>query len=160
MVIAHFMVGAQKKMVLGPAGWLRNARNEEVVAILFVIGSVCACLSFFLSKSVSGSRREKNEDKEREERFQSACVTYFGVLRARRARAVLYSHYHELLIYIYIYIHTCIQVFQQRAYKRSASFRRERFSSKKRLSSLLRLQIALLAFLVFLVSGVVHAPPV
>jgi hypothetical protein len=88
MVIAHFMVGAQKKMVLGPAGWLRNARNEEVVAILFVIGSVCVRLSFFLSKSVSGSRREKNEDKEREERFQSACVTYFGVLRARRARAL------------------------------------------------------------------------
>jgi len=158
MVIAHFMVGAQKKMVLGPAGWLRNARNEEVVAILFVIGSVCACLSFFLSKSVSGSRREKNEDKEREERFQSACDLFWCASRETRER--LYSHYHELLIYIYIYIHTCIQVFQQRASKRSASFRRERFSSKRRLSSLLRLQIALLAFLVFLVSGVVHAPPV
>ena len=85
MVIAHFMVGAQKKMVLGPAGWLRNARNEEVVAILFVIGSVCACLSFFLSKSVSGSRREKNEDKEREERFQSACDLFWCASRETRA---------------------------------------------------------------------------
>ena len=33
MVIAHFMVGAQKKMVLGPAGWLRKARNDDVDAI-------------------------------------------------------------------------------------------------------------------------------
>ena len=103
MVIAHFMVGAQKKMVLGPAGWLRNARNEEVVAILFVIGSVCACLSFFLSKSVSGSRREKNEDKERRAFPKCVCDLFWCASRETRER--LYSHYHELLIYIYIYIY-------------------------------------------------------
>jgi hypothetical protein len=34
MVIAHFMVGAQKKMVFGPAGWFKNARNDDVAAIL------------------------------------------------------------------------------------------------------------------------------
>jgi hypothetical protein len=28
----HFMVGAQKKTVLGPAGWFRNALNFEAMA--------------------------------------------------------------------------------------------------------------------------------
>lgn len=70
MVIAHFMVGAQKKMVLGPAGWLRNARNEEVVAILFVIGSVRVCLSFFRKALVVGGKKMRIK---REERFPE-CV--------------------------------------------------------------------------------------
>ena len=86
MVIAHFMVGAQKKMVLGPAGWLRNARNEEVVAILFVIGSVCVCPSFFRKALVVvGGKKMRIK---REERFPSVCDLFWCALRAKRARAL------------------------------------------------------------------------
>jgi hypothetical protein len=56
MVIAHFMVGAQKKMVFGPAGWFKNARNDDVAAILSFGGasdSYAFVLSFFLSSARS-----------------------------------------------------------------------------------------------------------
>ena len=83
MVIAHFMVGAQKKMVLGPAGWLRNARNEEVVAILFVIGSVCVCPSFFRKALVVvGGKKMRIK---REERFPSVCDLFWCASRETRA---------------------------------------------------------------------------
>jgi hypothetical protein len=57
------MVGAQKKMVFGPAGWFKNARNDDVAAILSFGGasdSYVFVLSFFLQLVVA---RLKSEDK-------------------------------------------------------------------------------------------------